>query len=86
MKKRRGQLYTEKTVSTLRRRYRRWVKKSRDSRKVELSLKDLYESFQNPESNCIYPMLKAVKAYATLGEIVEVDRQVFGEWREPSLL
>jgi len=64
----------------------RQVKKSRDRRKVELALSELHQSFQNPESNCIYPMLKAVKAYATLGEIVEVGRQVFGEWREPSLL
>jgi len=62
------------------------VKKSRDSAKVELALDDLRQSFQDPKSNCIYPMLKAVKAYATLGEIVEVGRQVFGEWKEPSIL
>jgi methylmalonyl-CoA mutase N-terminal domain/subunit len=31
-------------------------------------------------------MLRAVKSYATLGEIVEVGRQVFGEWKEPSIL
>jgi len=64
----------------------RQVKKSRDSKKVELALDELLQSFRNPDSNCIYPMLKAVKAYATLGEIVEIGRQVFGEWNEPSLL
>jgi methylmalonyl-CoA mutase N-terminal domain/subunit len=31
-------------------------------------------------------MLKAVKSYATLGEIVDVGREVFGEWKEPSIL
>jgi methylmalonyl-CoA mutase N-terminal domain/subunit len=31
-------------------------------------------------------MLSAVKDYATLGEIVDVGRQVFGEWREPGIL
>ena len=64
----------------------RQVKKSRDSKKVELALDELLQSFRNPDSNCIYPMLKAVKAYATLGEIVEIGRQVFGEWNEPCLL
>jgi methylmalonyl-CoA mutase N-terminal domain/subunit len=62
------------------------VRKFRDSKKVELALGDLQHSFQDPKSNCIYPMLKAVKAYATLGEIVEVGRKVFGEWKEPSIL
>jgi methylmalonyl-CoA mutase N-terminal domain/subunit len=31
-------------------------------------------------------MLKAVKSYATLGEIVDVGRKVFGDWKEPSIL
>ena len=64
----------------------RQVKKSRDPKKIESALDDLRRSFRDPDSNCIYPMLKAVKAYATLGEIVETGRQVFGEWSEPSLL
>ena len=64
----------------------RRLRKSRDSRKVESALEGLRHSFRDPDSNCIYPMLRAVKAYATLGEIVEIGRQVFGEWNEPSLL
>jgi methylmalonyl-CoA mutase N-terminal domain/subunit len=31
-------------------------------------------------------MLRAVKAYATLGEIVNVGKEVFGDWKEPSIL
>ncbi len=64
----------------------REVKKLRDSASVQNALRQLRKSFDDSESNCIYPMLKAVKSYATLGEIVEVGREVFGEWKEPSIL
>jgi methylmalonyl-CoA mutase N-terminal domain/subunit len=62
------------------------VKKTRDAGLVRDALKELRKSFEDTDSNCINPMLKAVKSYATLGEIVEVGRQVFGEWKEPSII
>ena len=62
------------------------VKKTRDATAVKDSLEQLRSSFENPDSNSIYPMLKAVKSYATLGEIVDVGRKVFGDWKEPSIL
>jgi methylmalonyl-CoA mutase N-terminal domain/subunit len=62
------------------------VKANRDSRAVKEALAELGRSFRNPDSNCIYPMLKAVKSYATLGEIIDVGREVFGDWKEPSIL
>ncbi len=61
------------------------VKKTRATGAVENSLKELQKSFKDSKTNCIYPMLKAVKAYATLGEIVDVGRRVFGDWKEPSI-
>jgi len=64
----------------------RQVKAMRDSVAVQRSLDELCKTFAAPDSNCIYPMLKAVKSYATLGEMVDVGRQVFGDWREPSIL
>jgi len=64
----------------------REVKKIRDTAAVQRALDDLRKSFQSEDSNCIYPMLKAVKRYATLGEIIDVGRNVFGEWKEPSIL
>jgi methylmalonyl-CoA mutase N-terminal domain/subunit len=64
----------------------REVKKMRDAAAVKKALEALRKSFEKPDTNCIYPMLKAVKSYATLGEIVQVGRQVFGEWKEPSIL
>jgi len=62
------------------------VKNTRDTVAVRSALEELRKSFEDPDSNCMYPMLKAVRAYATLGEIVDVGRQVFGEWKEPSIL
>ena len=62
------------------------VKKGRDAQAVERSLNELRKSFKSADSNCIYPMLRAVKTYATLGEIVNVGREVFGDWKEPSIL
>ena len=62
------------------------VKKTRDATAVKNSLEELRFSFQDPDSNSIYPMLKAVKSYATLGEIVDVGKRVFGDWKEPSIL
>jgi len=61
------------------------VRKSRDATAVKEALAELRRSFMNPDSNCIYPMLKAVKSYATLGEIIDVGREVFGDWKEPSI-
>ena len=62
------------------------VKKNRNTTAVKNSLEELRLSFLDHDSNCIYPMLKAVKSYATLGEIVDVGRTVFGDWKEPSIL
>jgi methylmalonyl-CoA mutase N-terminal domain/subunit len=64
----------------------REVKKTRDPLAVKRTLDGLRKSFEDPTSNCIYPMLRAVKSYATLGEIVDVGKQVFGDWKEPSIL
>lgn len=62
------------------------VKKERDNEKVKEALRKLELSFEDEDSNCIYPMMEAVKSYATLEEIVNVGRRVFGEWKEPLLI
>jgi len=63
----------------------RQIKAERDKEAVRHSLENLHKTFESEDSNCIYPMLKAVKCYATLGEIVDVGRDVFGDWKEPSI-
>ncbi len=62
------------------------LKVRRDNLRVKKALENLRLAFEDEHADCISPMLTAVKEYATLGEIVEVGRQVFGEWREPGIL
>jgi methylmalonyl-CoA mutase N-terminal domain/subunit len=62
------------------------VKKERDAKKVQESLRKLEEAFEDEKKNCMYPMMEAVMNYATLGEIVDVGRKIFGEWKEPILI
>jgi methylmalonyl-CoA mutase N-terminal domain/subunit len=57
------------------------VKKERNNAKVEETLADLKKTAQGT-ANLVPPILEAVKAYATLGEISDTLREVFGEYRE----
>ena len=57
------------------------VKAERDAAKVSATLTRLKEAAQGTE-NLVPPILEAVKAYATLGEIAGTLREVFGEYRE----
>ncbi len=62
------------------------VKKERDKAKVNTALAKLSKAFENESANSIYPMLEAVTSYATLGEIVDAGRRVWGVYKEPMLL
>jgi methylmalonyl-CoA mutase N-terminal domain/subunit len=57
------------------------VKKERDQGKVKETLAILKKAAQGTD-NIIPPILEAVREYATLGEISDTLRQVFGEYRE----
>ena len=57
------------------------VKKERDSEKVRKALASLKTAAQGTD-NVVPPILEAVKAYATVGEISDTLREVFGEYRE----
>ena len=57
------------------------VKKERNNAKVKESLADLKRTAQGTE-NLVPPILEAVKAYASLGEVSDTLREVFGEYRE----
>lgn len=56
------------------------VKKNRDSKKVQASLDHLRTAAQGND-NLMPVILEAVKEYASLGEICNVLRDVFGEYR-----
>jgi methylmalonyl-CoA mutase N-terminal domain/subunit len=58
----------------------RKIKMTRDNGKVKFLLEKLMETAKG-EGNLMYPILDAVKAYATLGEICGALREVFGEYK-----
>lgn len=58
------------------------IRKSRDSRQVKDNLGELKKAAQD-EKNLMPFLLDSVKAYATLGEIVEALKEVYGEYQEP---
>ena len=57
------------------------VKKERDNGKVKQTLVALKKAAQGTD-NVVPPILEAVKAYATIGEISDTLREIFGEYRE----
>jgi len=68
----------ERQVARLRR-----VRAERDNRAVTTCLARLSDAARDGRTNLMYPILEAVCAYATLGEITDVFREVFGEYEEP---
>jgi methylmalonyl-CoA mutase N-terminal domain/subunit len=56
------------------------VKKERDNQKVQSTLKALHKAVRDENENLMPYFLDCVKAYATLGEMCNVLRDVFGEW------
>lgn len=59
----------------------RKVKAERDERKVKEALLEVKDAASS-EKNLLPPLIKAVKAYATNGEMVNALKEVFGEYRE----
>jgi len=57
------------------------LKKERDNKKVEAALEKLHYAAEKDE-NLMPTIIEAVKAYATLGEITDVLRKVYGEYKE----
>ncbi len=56
------------------------LKESRDNAAVENALARLKNAAENPE-NLLYPMKEALANLATLGEVSDTLRGVFGEYR-----
>ena len=62
------------------------LRMGRDNERVGVALNKIREVAKKPESeenNLVPPVLEAVKAYATVGEISGVLREVFGEYQRP---
>jgi methylmalonyl-CoA mutase N-terminal domain/subunit len=63
----------------------RRVRRERSAADVTKALHDLERAARGTE-NLMPPILEAVKTYATLGEICDVLRGIFGEYRETPAL
>ncbi len=62
------------------------VKQERDEKKVMEALSELESALRNPGENSMPYIISAVESYATLEEISNVGRNVFGGWKEPILV
>jgi methylmalonyl-CoA mutase N-terminal domain/subunit len=60
------------------------VRRTRDGKAVSRTLGALREACRT-SANVMPPLVEAVKAYATVGEISDVMRDVFGTWEEPAI-
>jgi methylmalonyl-CoA mutase N-terminal domain/subunit len=61
------------------------LKKGRDNALVERRLEELKEAARGGE-NTMYPIIGAVRAYATVGEICDAMKEVFGSYRETPMI
>jgi methylmalonyl-CoA mutase N-terminal domain/subunit len=61
------------------------LRRERDNTAVTRTLRDLEVAARQEGENLVAPILAAVQAYATEGEIIDTMRQVFGDYREPAV-
>jgi methylmalonyl-CoA mutase, N-terminal domain len=61
------------------------LRKSRDTDRVQRSLAALRETARGA-GNTMYPLLECVRAYATIGEMCDALRDVWGEYQEEPLI
>jgi methylmalonyl-CoA mutase N-terminal domain/subunit len=61
------------------------IRQTRDAAKVAQTLQALHDIASDPNANTMPPLIDAVKAYATVGEISDTLRDVFGTYQEPAL-
>jgi len=61
------------------------LRQSRDNTRVRQTLDALRETARG-DGNTMYPLLDCVRAYATIGEMCDALREVWGEWEEVPLI
>jgi methylmalonyl-CoA mutase N-terminal domain/subunit len=62
------------------------VMSRRNQKKVNHALNRLRSAMNNERTNLVPYIMDAVVAYATLGEIANVGKEIYGEWKEPKIL
>ncbi len=61
------------------------IKRQRNQARVKEALNNLRKAAENENVNLMPFIIQAVKEYATLGEICDLLREVFGEYKPPSI-
>ena len=61
------------------------VRRERDSRKVAQTLKDLQMATRE-QKNVMPYLLECCRSYATVGEMTKIFKEIYGEFKEPSIL
>ena len=74
-----NEAWVEKQISSLKE-----LRRVRDNQAVSNSLKEL-EKVTREGKNVMPFLVACCRAYATVGEMAGVFRDVFGEWEEPSI-
>jgi methylmalonyl-CoA mutase N-terminal domain/subunit len=62
------------------------VKSDRDGEAVRRTLDAVRRDAAEPDANLMPPILDAVRAFATIGEIVGALGEVFGRWAETPVI
>jgi methylmalonyl-CoA mutase N-terminal domain/subunit len=60
------------------------VRAERDAARYDTAMGALRAAIR-AEENLMEPVLDAVRAYATVGEMVELMKEEYGTWREPEI-
>ncbi|MSO49685.1 MAG: methylmalonyl-CoA mutase [Acidobacteria bacterium] len=78
-------LYIDDQASDLQMARLKTLRKTRDNARVAVTLEALKEAARGAD-NTMYPLLDCVRAYATVGEMCDALREVWGEYEEvPSI-
>ena len=78
-------LYIDETTATRQLARLEELKKTRDNDRVRRALDALRETARGT-GNTMYPLIEAVRAYATVGEMCDALREVWGEYEEVPLI
>jgi methylmalonyl-CoA mutase N-terminal domain/subunit len=77
-------LYIDESVEEQQKKDLAALRRSRDGRTVSSALGSLRQACADGK-NVMPPLIEAVKAYATVGEISDVMREIFATYEEPAV-
>jgi len=78
-------LYIDETTATRQLARLEDLRRTRDNDRVQRAL-DALRAAARGSANTMYPLIDAVRAYATVGEMCDALREVWGEWEEEPLI